>query len=524
MKTLGARLGWMAPVLTGLVAACSDGGLPPTQQLPAQTLEALQDPNTCNTCHQDHFKEWSGSMHAYASTDPVFRAMNARGQKETNGALGPFCVKCHAPMAVLAGATQDGTNLDSVPQKLQGITCYFCHNVSEVTDVHNNNPLVLSNDRTMRGGIKSPTPFGAHPAEYSQLFDDDAAQAGFQSSSLCGSCHDIVVPGHFSGSTDDVKLEQTFAEWGTSVFADPNSTNLRLNCTSGGGCHMDREARVPIANPPLPHPTMPTRSARHLHNFPAIDTALTDFPEKDAQLTAVQDKLSTEFRIQICADGPKTLGTGLVTIQLENLSAGHNMPSGATQDRRFWIEVHAYKQGTELKSPSTVPVDAALPSGVVPAGVAATTIAGTWILYDQATKVDKTPAHMFWDVANLNPTVIPVSTSAMPTQNVLGHRPFSGVTQPDRVTVTIWIEAIGLDVIDDMVESTFLDKSIRDKVQRFPVLLAAARPDPTPDNTPVTFEWTLAQASDPDVAYVVTDLTCLENTQPKFGVMPPPAL
>ena len=51
-------------------------------------------------------------MHAFASRDPVFRAMNQRGQRETNGELGDFCVKCHAPMAVLDKQTTDGLNLD----------------------------------------------------------------------------------------------------------------------------------------------------------------------------------------------------------------------------------------------------------------------------------------------------------------------------------------------------------------------------------------------------------------------------
>ena len=32
----------------------------------------------------------------------VFLAMNERGQRETGGQLGPFCVNCHAPLAVRA--------------------------------------------------------------------------------------------------------------------------------------------------------------------------------------------------------------------------------------------------------------------------------------------------------------------------------------------------------------------------------------------------------------------------------------
>ena len=82
------------------IAACSakDDG-PKTY-----TREELLKPETCKECHKEHYTEWSGSMHAYASKDPVFLAMNKRGQRETHNDLGKFCVNCHAPMAVQAGS------------------------------------------------------------------------------------------------------------------------------------------------------------------------------------------------------------------------------------------------------------------------------------------------------------------------------------------------------------------------------------------------------------------------------------
>jgi len=77
-----------------LLCACS------SSQQTTLTRDQLLDPQTCQGCHQDQFSEWAGSMHAYSSNDPVFLAMNRRGQRETAGALGKFCVNCHAPMAV----------------------------------------------------------------------------------------------------------------------------------------------------------------------------------------------------------------------------------------------------------------------------------------------------------------------------------------------------------------------------------------------------------------------------------------
>ena len=116
------------------------------------TREQLLDPQTCQSCHPSHYKEWSGSMHAYAADDPVFLAMNRRGQEETDGELGDFCVQCHAPMALREGATFDGLNLPDVPQSLKGVTCYFCHSVDGVQGTHNN-PLTLADDEVLRGAV-----------------------------------------------------------------------------------------------------------------------------------------------------------------------------------------------------------------------------------------------------------------------------------------------------------------------------------------------------------------------------------
>ena len=93
----------------GGVGSIGSVGLSCGDDAPAYRSRAeLLDPATCAACHAKHYDEWSASMHAYASRDPVFLAMNRRGQEETSGALGSFCVNCHAPMAVREGATVDG--------------------------------------------------------------------------------------------------------------------------------------------------------------------------------------------------------------------------------------------------------------------------------------------------------------------------------------------------------------------------------------------------------------------------------
>jgi hypothetical protein len=113
----------------------------------------LRDPEICKYCHPNHYREWSSIMHAYSGRDPVFLAMNKRGQRETHGALGDFCVKCHAPMAVIDKRTKDGLDLERLPDIERGVSCYFCHNVTGIDGDHNA-MLHLANDTTMRGPLR----------------------------------------------------------------------------------------------------------------------------------------------------------------------------------------------------------------------------------------------------------------------------------------------------------------------------------------------------------------------------------
>ena len=324
---------------------------------------AMLSPETCKDCHETHYQEWSGSMHAYASTDPLFRAINARGQRETNGELGDFCVQCHAPVAHRLGLTTDGLNLDEVPDYAQGVTCFFCHSVESVEGTHNN-PLVLADDLVMRGGYKDPTPNTAHASAYSPLLDREH----IQSADLCGSCHDIVTP-------KGIHLERTYVEWQESLFAH-ETPDEQQTC---GNCHM--AGRNDVA---ADYEGVPLRRV-HNHMMVGVDTALIPFPELEAQMTQVQRELDSSVFPELCVyekDGETT-----VRVTLENLAAGHSWPSGAAMDRRAWVEVIAYDSEDNI----------VFESGVVEEGQAVSSIddPNLWELRDRGLKENGEEAHFF---------------------------------------------------------------------------------------------------------------------------------
>ena len=337
----------MSALLAPIVGGCSNEPLPPQDYA---ALSELYDSKRCATCHPKHYDEWSASMHAYAAEDPVFLAMNRRGQEETDGALGSLCVNCHAPLAVRTGLTTDGLNLADVPAELRGVTCYFCHNVESVEGTHNN-PLRLSDDVTMRGRIENPVENGVHRSEYSAFLAGDQPE----SASMCGSCHDIVVPSP-PAPVEPVALERTFTEWKRSVFAPENapSPSSMSTCSS---CHLPTVTTEPIA------PSGPKR-ARHSHHMASVNGPLTPFPAtgnaaRDAELAAEQAErrrqiLDPTVRVEICVQRLSDTESA-IHVTLDNANAGHNFPSGASQDRRAWTEVVAYQGDAIIYQSGVVP-------------------------------------------------------------------------------------------------------------------------------------------------------------------------
>lgn len=401
------------------------------------TREELLDPETCESCHPQHYREWKSSMHAYAADDPVFLAMNRRGQEETGGELGDFCVGCHAPMAVREGLTTDGLNLDEIEQKYKGVTCYFCHTVEDVTGDHNN-PLLLASDDILRGGISDPVKNGAHRMAYSPLHD----RTNRRSSELCGACHDIVTPA-------GVHLERTFAEWKESLFASDDPLT-RLTCSQ---CHMKGDLPGVVAD----FPDVPLRFPKE-HSFPGIDIAVTPWPDVELQLEQIARELDPMLNPKLCVT---PVDGGEIEYNLDNVGGGHMFPSGAAQDRRAWAEIVAYRGDTVVYS-----------SGVVQPGEPVASVAATdpdlWQMRDFTTDENGDEAHMFWEVAEVESELLPPIVTLDRTDPAVNHsvsRFFSVAgLDPDRVTARVHIRPMGLDVIDDLIDSGHLAPAIRDQI------------------------------------------------------------
>ena len=195
--------------------------------------------STCQTCHADHYREWSVSPHAYAQMSPVFNAMHGTILKLTNGTNGDFCIRCHTQVGMNLGEPLFMSNIDRHPTSREGITCVVCHRVDQAYGKESGRLKIVEGD------LFDPVYGPKGNEELKRVLGSDEYQVNpergevgraihgevklFPSLSepgFCGSCHDVNLLNGF-------RLEEAFSEYKTSPAARQGIT-----CQD---CHMGRK-------------------------------------------------------------------------------------------------------------------------------------------------------------------------------------------------------------------------------------------------------------------------------------------
>jgi len=278
---------------------------------------------------------------------------------------------------------------------------------------------------------------------------------------MCGGCHDIVTP---SG----VQLERTFAEYKASLFG--TSTSGFETCL---GCHMDTR-RSASADDPHRQAT----PVSHEHLWPGVDVALTDFPDREAQRAAIECQLSLNTRISSIEHD----GFGGFTVSVET-DAGHSQPSGSAQDRRMWIEFIAYAADDSVIFESGNIADGELEEKPEGDPSRDRSLA---MFRDRIFDEHGDPTHMFWKAApseqhpdGFRSPLLPAATEAMTAHALVAGYQIAGADRIARITARVRIRPMGMDVLQDLVDSGDLDRALLAEVPTFTLHGAAVewRPD-----------------------------------------------
>ena len=120
----GAGHGTDAPSRTGL----ADGEDPHAEVFAENCYPSAV---TCAKCHQKIYDEWRVSAHAYAAISPMFQKFEQAITQLSQGTIGTFCMRCHAPVATQLNYPRQESIVDAPYVYREGITCVACHRVKE---------------------------------------------------------------------------------------------------------------------------------------------------------------------------------------------------------------------------------------------------------------------------------------------------------------------------------------------------------------------------------------------------------
>jgi hypothetical protein len=226
-------------------AAASKPGVDPHRELFAKNN--YPSARECAQCHEEIYKDWSISAHAYAAVSPMFNKFEQKLNDLSQGTVGYFCMRCHAPVATALCASR-AEPLWNLPESArEGITCIACHRVQYVYGKSNGERRIETGDifAPVLGGIggdgvaeaihrKDQLKVKTSPDEKGPGQNIHVAGVFFEpltKSEFCAPCHQVAVyPG--------IKLEVVWEQYRASPACKKG-----IQCQD---CHMGKVPGLPL--------------------------------------------------------------------------------------------------------------------------------------------------------------------------------------------------------------------------------------------------------------------------------------
>jgi len=224
----------------------------------------------CQPCHEDHFREWSVSQHAYAQLSPVFNTFSNKLLKLTSGTNGDFCIRCHTPTGMAMCESLTMSQLDRHPTSREGITCVVCHRINQPWGKMSGRQALVPGDihqavfgpldaAVLAEVFANPDRWGVTKTETQpdvrgrDIHREVVPFFQIITPGFCGGCHDVLGP-------DGFRLEGAFSEFKTS----PAALCKKENCQD---CHMGVVPGIPSG-----YATLPAARLGNLHTPPRKHT------------------------------------------------------------------------------------------------------------------------------------------------------------------------------------------------------------------------------------------------------------
>ena len=351
------RYGAISPVVAALELFLNKmpSAAHPEGALAAGRLPAIEDPAT-----GELVQDRGGDLFCQSCHNPIDAARPYPDPGLSFDEIGPE----ENPFPVIH--SEDDSNPNDVkplrdfatPLGRKGISCDFCHQVTganyDVVSPVRSGDGIANVSINYQGGIEKQGVIGAPSG--SNPVHNTVTNNYIRTSEFCGGCHDVRIGKDDQGTPepDAQRLENLFTEWQQGPYGPPPNGNN----TTCQDCHMSLYPAEPPGSYPYNtvsvYPMISNRSVRRVstHYFTGVDVALIEgFPGQESvgtgnygvpigQIDRREDLLKAAATMDVNVPESAIAGEVLpIAVDVTNVGAGHNIPSGFSQERQMWIEL-----------------------------------------------------------------------------------------------------------------------------------------------------------------------------------------
>ncbi|HEB12471.1 MAG TPA: hypothetical protein ENI11_02215 [Actinobacteria bacterium] len=297
---------------------------------PEQLTDKLEPPAECATCHNEPYRDWSGTMMGNDFRDPSWLAALSIAEQDVPG-IGDYCLRCHGA-GWFEGKSEppDGDSRGksfAPPPKIDRESiplCDFCHRVERVGERKSayDDQMIAEGNGAIFIRPDDPWKGASHPLK-------EIHKKG----EFCGSCHDVSNPLVKNADVPamDHPLERTYTEWKYSFFGENEITCQK--------CHPPM--KFPGAQTWILYPGMASL-------YPDVDEGWVEAgfnvkADRSSAWKAARERNVAFMKraADIKVEAEKTMEPGeetVIKVTVVNKS-GHRLPTGFAEGRHMWIHL-----------------------------------------------------------------------------------------------------------------------------------------------------------------------------------------
>jgi DNA-binding beta-propeller fold protein YncE len=301
---------------------------------------------SCESCHSDMYAQWADSNHRLmGGSNPYYAVMEDVAAATEGEGFRAWCSSCHNPERVLAGKpfrSHQNLMFEKQGQSLrdehaqgkhgskEGTGCLFCHRITKLEDAGGNAALtvnlkdrqqvVFENSKNTILNWLGNSQINAKPDVHKKSY----LQEFYKDELYCKACHNEFSPGLGAMIVD------TWGEWQASSFNNPEEPEKHRGCIA---CHMHGDVnKIGQDIPGLSTDGGRVKKNVVTHQFTGANHFLLGLRNKPLEKMSI-DLLKTSASLEQSFDGEKLI------VRVNNIGAGHALPTGVADFRQFWLKV-----------------------------------------------------------------------------------------------------------------------------------------------------------------------------------------